>query len=331
MRTGKRLGVIGCGGHALQSHLKFLDGAVVAAIYDPSGESRRKALELIGGYVAVCETPEEMMGMYLDAVLIISPDDTHPELLAMAIAAGKHVLCEKPLAITPEGLVVVDGALRDAEAKGLVVASCHPRRDGRTIDLPYGWTRANLAKLVARFGALKRVGLTSNYPRPTMAWKYDRSFLLDKFVHDVDYLRYLLGVHPFQAERIFDSHDHYEVEGSILVSGELVRFNCLGMRLHGAKGEFVETITLNFEHGECVVYVKTGEVRLRDRRTGGQETVHISPMDDEGYDRIFRGVMSDFIIALNGGAALHTIDDLRVNTASAVALAGPTGIYRYEP
>lgn len=330
MRTVKRLGALGCGGHGRLSHFTAFEGAVLTAVYDPSQASIDETQKLVGGGLTVCKTPEELLALDLDGVLVMTPDETHPDLLDMVVRAGFPVLCEKPLAIDAEGLVKVHGALAHAQANGRLVASCHPRRDRHHSDLPYGWVKVNLVRLIGRYGSLTRIGLNSIYPQPQMAWKNDRSFLLDKFVHDIDYLRFLLGDLPFQAERIADGHDHYEVTGAIGVpGGRAVAFGCAGTRLHTARGEFIEVITLTFTHGECTVFTKTGTVRLRDRRTGAVETVGITKMDDDGYDRIFNGIMRDFVDALDGGAPRHTPEDLLVVTGSAVELAAPRGMYSY--
>ncbi len=329
MRRPIRLGVIGCGKHARRSHVAVSEDFVVTAIFDPSSESLKEMAELVGSNPAVCISPHELVHRDdVEAVLIASPDITHPELLELAVRAGKPTLCEKPLAISEAGLMIVDRALMRAEKQRLVVASCHPRRDCRNTDLAYGWIKANFDKLVKQFGVLKRIGLHSSYPRPSALWKEDRSFLLDKFVHDIDYLRFLLGDLPFTAERLVDGHDHYEVVGEIKQSNNTIIFTCLGTRLHGAKDEFIEIITLNFKHGSCTVYAKTGTVRYRDRRVDKEWTVSITPMASAGYDRVFDALMRDFAAALEGGSLIHSFDDLWVINASAIALAGRQGTYQ---
>src|SRR5688572_25815284 len=136
--------------------------------------------------------------------------------------------------------------------------------------------------------------------------------------------------------RLADGHDHYEVSGRIKlprrfisIPRRFVEFSCQGTRLHSAKGEFIEIIRLNFAHCECVVYVKTGTVRFRDRRTGERWTEPITPMNAEGYDRVFSSIMRDFVAALDGGPRTHTPKDLRVITEAAVALTAPQGEYSY--
>lgn len=335
MRKPKRLGVIGCGEHARRSHVAVAHSRDfrVTAVFDPASDSVAEMLGATGLGVAVCRSAEELTARPdVDAVLIASPDQFHPAQLELVVrGAGRPVLCEKPLAVDAEGLERVDATLSWAEAHDVAVASCHPRRDQYSTDLAYAWVQSNLALLVERFGRLKRIGLHSSYPRPSMEWKRDRSFLIDKFVHDIDYLRWLLGDRPFTAERLVDGFDHYEVRGAMDASSGEVEFHCIGTRLHGGKGDYVEIITLNFHNGACIVYNKTGLVRYWDHRTGKMEedTQSVYPMTSDGYDRVFRGLMHDFAVLLDGGPGVHTLDDLRVNTRAVVALAGPTGKYEY--
>lgn len=322
------ISVMGSGGHLVTGHLPFLQGVRVVGVFDPTATSRAAAGKVLGYQPRVCATPEALIAGRPDGILIGSPDQFHPDQLALVVNAGIPVLCEKPLAIDAGGLATVRDALRSAQSQRLLVASCHQRRSG-IADLPYGWVRANLARLEKRFGRLKRIGLNSNYPRPQAAWKHDRSFLADKFVHDADYLRILLGNGRFSAERVFDSHNHYVVTGQMRHGRRDVEFVCEGTRLHNdrgpdGRGVFIEYIMLNFEHGECVVYTKTGTVRYRDRRTGQSSEDSITAMVPASYDRLNREVTRNFV----DGRAVHTTQDLLTNTAVVVALAGSEG--RYE-
>lgn len=122
----KRVGVIGYGAHLLRSHVAVWGEAFeLTAIFDPSS----RVFEIAGQDVTVCISPDKLVARDdVDVVMIGSPDKFHPEQLALAVDAGKHVLCEKPLAITEQGMKRVRSTLEYAEREGLVVASCHPRR-----------------------------------------------------------------------------------------------------------------------------------------------------------------------------------------------------------
>ena len=55
----------------------------------------------------------------IDLVDIVTPGDSHAEIAIAALAAGKHVLCEKPLANSVEEAEAMEQAARDAAAKGI--------------------------------------------------------------------------------------------------------------------------------------------------------------------------------------------------------------------
>ena len=61
----------------------------------------------------------------IDAVIIATPHSTHVELIAAAAAAGKHVICEKPVSLHPEGAAEAFDA---CEKAGVVLAVAQNRR-----------------------------------------------------------------------------------------------------------------------------------------------------------------------------------------------------------
>lgn len=61
----------------------------------------------------------------VDAIILTSPNDMHDEHVAQALAAGKHVFCEKPLSLTAEG---ARASVQAAQAAGLTLGIGHERR-----------------------------------------------------------------------------------------------------------------------------------------------------------------------------------------------------------
>ena len=106
--------IIGCGGITLQNHLPGLalcPETQVTALCDADGACLERARQQTG--VAVTSTSYEEIVQRDDvhAVIIATPNFVHAPIALAAIAHGKHVLCEKPLAMTY------------AEAKGMADAA----------------------------------------------------------------------------------------------------------------------------------------------------------------------------------------------------------------
>lgn len=98
-----RLGVIGVGGmgehHCGTFHqIPELELTAVCDV-DPG---RREKVGKRFGVPAYASFPELLAAEQIDAVLIATPHYAHPTLAAEALRAGKHVLCEKPIAVTPQ-------------------------------------------------------------------------------------------------------------------------------------------------------------------------------------------------------------------------------------
>ena len=97
-----RVGIAGCGKIAQTRHLpeyKAHPEAEIAGLFDLN---RDRALELAGQYgAAAYDSYEEMLrDPGIDAVSVCSTNVAHADMAVAALRAGKHVLCEKPMATT---------------------------------------------------------------------------------------------------------------------------------------------------------------------------------------------------------------------------------------
>ncbi|HRZ36954.1 MAG TPA: Gfo/Idh/MocA family oxidoreductase [Candidatus Paceibacterota bacterium] len=111
-----RVAIVGCGGITLQNHLPGLalcPGTRVTALCDANPAVLERARGQTG--VSVLSTRfEEVVGRDdVDAVIIATPNHTHPQIALAAVAQGKHVLCEKPLALNAaDALAMAEAAER---------------------------------------------------------------------------------------------------------------------------------------------------------------------------------------------------------------------------
>lgn len=102
-RRKLRVGVIGAGGFARACHLPGLASHGRAEVVMLCGRDagRTKGLALEFGVGAVTLDPEELCASKeVDAVTICTPNSLHGRQALLALAHGKHVFCEKPLALT---------------------------------------------------------------------------------------------------------------------------------------------------------------------------------------------------------------------------------------
>ncbi len=106
-----RVGIVGAGGIAGRhiDSLEQIADAQVAAVADTDAARAREVARSCGAHA--CESLEELFDL-VDTVYILTPPSTHAQIACAAAAAGRHIVCEKPLAISVE-----DGARIVAAAK----------------------------------------------------------------------------------------------------------------------------------------------------------------------------------------------------------------------
>ena len=130
-----------------------------------------------------------------DVVAIITPDHMHEEMATEAFKAGKHVFCEKPLALTPEGCLRVIRAGRKAGKKliiGFVLRYAPIYK--RMKELVEGGAIGKLC------GAWVLHSIASASDFYFHDWhgvsKYANSLLLQKGSHDFDIINWIAGARP---------------------------------------------------------------------------------------------------------------------------------------
>jgi len=112
----KTIGILGCGTITERGHLPALmrtQGVGVATIYDRTIFKARD-LQNKFGLKHVCESEEEFWRSDCDAVVICTPAPLHKEHVLKAARHGKHVLCEKPLAMNEADIAEMIQTMNDA-------------------------------------------------------------------------------------------------------------------------------------------------------------------------------------------------------------------------
>lgn len=139
----------------------------------------------------------------IDAVYIGLPNSMHCEYTLRAAAAGKHVLCEKPMAISSDECRTMIAACRKAGVKLMIAYR-----------IQYEPTWAQAAQLV-RSGAIGQVQAFQGgfYGQPPKgAWRLSRKLggggsLLDLGIYPLNTIRYLLGEEPNAFSAVTSTRD----------------------------------------------------------------------------------------------------------------------------
>jgi len=122
----------------------------------------------------------------IDAVLICTPTDTHAGLIVAAAAAGKHIFCEKPVALS---LAQTDAAVSAAERAGVTLQIGFNRR------FDANFARVRQAVADGEIGTVEIVHIISRDPAPPPIAYVGPSggIFLDMTIHDWDMARFLTG------------------------------------------------------------------------------------------------------------------------------------------
>ena len=246
-----RFGLVGAGAISTQ-HLEALvaiPGAEVAAISSASVEHARAAGER-WGVPWTTDLAELLARDDVGAVAISTPSGLHPAQALAALRAGKHVLVEKPIALSVEA---ADEVAREARARGLVAATVSQRRfEPVTIA-----THAAVAS--GAIGRLVMIVAEGFYHRPqsyydSAAWRgtvaLDGGVLMNQAIHIIDLLRWIGGPVERVAAHVETIGHRMEAEDTASVSlrftngalGAILATTCAAaeqptaLRIHGELG-----------------------------------------------------------------------------------------------
>lgn len=180
------VGVVGTGVMGAD-HVATLTGSVhgvgVRSVYDVDTDRAASAAEVAGCPIA--EAPGVLIAdPAVDAVVIASADSTHEELVLGCLAAGKPVLCEKPLA--PD----VDGAWRIVEAEAaterrLVSVGFMRRYDPGYAELAADLRSGEIGAALLMHCVHRNIAAAPGVPSAKL--------VLGSGVHEIDTARWLLG------------------------------------------------------------------------------------------------------------------------------------------
>lgn len=189
-----------------------------AKIVGFTAETQQEADRLAKQYNAKVYPNLDSMLSDVDVVDICSPTHLHHEMILKAAAAGKHIICEKPLARATQQAREVVEACKKAGVQLLVahVVRFFPE---------YALTQSAIANGQIGKPAVLRLHRGSYRPKkPAGNWFLDEAksggILMDLMIHDYDYARWIAGdVETVSARRVTESHPDAPVDYGLVILG----------------------------------------------------------------------------------------------------------------
>lgn len=187
--TVVRVGLIGAGRAGMihgRNLANRVNGAQVVTVSDPDKQTRETAAEELGTERGFSDYRELIEKGEVDAVVIVTPTRLHREIALAAAAAGKHILCEKPMAMTPSECDEMSAA---ADAAKVKLQIGFMRRFAPTFSEA---KRRILAKEIGDVVSIRSLTYGPSIPQP---WMYDLRVsngpLAEVNSHDIDTLRWM--------------------------------------------------------------------------------------------------------------------------------------------
>jgi predicted dehydrogenase len=282
-----RLGIIGAGLAVKLLHWPALTRLAeqfrIVAVADVAPQAAQEIAGMAGGCRWTRDYRELLAAEDVEAVLISLPIHLNAQVIIESVRAGKHVLCEKPVAANlPQGQEVV-AAVRGAPVVVEIAENYHYRGD---IVQARAWRDAG------RIGKPFLISVTSYYYTDTgkgfgsTPWRHDSQYrgnaITDAGVHEIALLRELGGeVEQLQA---FTKLVHPQMSGvDTMVLNLRFRNGILGNFTFSAGAVEAPSATT-----QATLFGTEGTIHLEDRgarlrRRGEPEEVYTPPEQDGGY------------------------------------------------
>jgi predicted dehydrogenase len=221
------VGLIGCGGRgtgALSDVLKAAEGVKLAAMgdlfKDRLEQSRKSIAKQLGDLPGVPDDRcfsgfdafEKVLATDANYIILATPPGFRPQHLKAAVAAGKHVFTEKPVAVDGAGIRQCLAVYEQAKSKGLAIAAGTQRRH-----------QTGYVETIKRIhdGAIGEIVAARCYWNQGSLWKRDRQkewtdlewqlrnwlyftwlsgdHIVEQHVHNLDVINWAMRAHPVRA------------------------------------------------------------------------------------------------------------------------------------
>lgn len=274
-----RIGLVGCG-RISKNHfdaIRKVDGLSLAAVCDTDAERARRAGEEQG--VPAYRTLDDMLRASgdeapFDVVVVCTPSGLHSAHGSAAARAGKHVVTEKPMAIS---LTQADELVHACDEAGVQLFVVKQNR----LNPPVQLLKRAVDK--GRFGRIYMANVTVRWQRPQEyydaepwrgTWEFDGGAIMNQASHYVDLMQWLVG--PVESVLAKTATQARRIEAEDSGVG-LVKFRS------GALGVIevnVLTYPRNLE-GSITVLGEKGSVKIGGTAVNRVETWLFADYDDD--------------------------------------------------
>jgi UDP-N-acetyl-2-amino-2-deoxyglucuronate dehydrogenase len=268
-----RVALVGCG-RISKNHLEAIDkveGIRLVAVADTDIE-RARAVGAAHNVPAFGALDEMLATVPSDLVSICTPSGLHPQHGIIAARAGRHVLTEKPMAIS---LAAADELVQACDAAGVQLFVVKQNRLNPAIQL------LKRAVEKGRFGRLYMANVTVRWTRPQSyydaepwrgTWEFDGGAFMNQASHYVDLMQWLMGPAESVMAKTATQARRIEAEDSGVA---VVKFRSGAL---GVMEVSVLTFPKNLE-GSITLLGETGSVKI-----GGTAVNRVDHWEFADYD-----------------------------------------------
>lgn len=286
MNDKVRVGVVGTSGYADFMHYSGLKSHAQAELVAICGRNQERAQELAAKY-SIPRVFYDYRALIecggLDAVVVVTPDDLHYPITMLALEAGLHVLCEKPLANNAAHAREMLETARSRRLVNMVMFEWRALPENRQV-----------AKLVSQ-GFLGKVYDLSirwlqGYGRdPGYLWRVDAAHgngvLGDLGSHAVDLARLFAGDITQVSAHLANHVQHQRPDGSPFIPSNDSALLLLDFA-SGAHGTIEVSFTDHLPEGGCEVLLAGSEGTLQSQFLSTKEWVRGAHKEEEIFQRI---------------------------------------------
>lgn len=214
-----KIGIIGCGAITCFRHAPECESnpdIEIAGFFDLVENRARELAERYGG--RVYKTYEDMLDdKNVDGVIVCTSNSTHAEVTIKSLQAGKHVLCEKPLATIIEDGIAMDKAANDADR--LLMIAQNQRMDAAHIKAKEIIKSGVLGDVIFFRSEFSHSGPENwGVDKTKNSWFFNKNAAIlgamgDLGVHKIDLMRWMLEEEFVNVSAIVGSFDKKAPDG----------------------------------------------------------------------------------------------------------------------